>query len=97
MTSLLLLCPSLFNHSQISLLFIVLNETISSEASYQIKIHHKQVIRTGLFHGEVDNIILTPQYVSRLDKSDKIREIHCRNEREKNSFFPRTIKDHNKQ
>jgi hypothetical protein len=53
--------------------------------------------RTGLFHDEVESIILTPHYVSRHDKGDKIREIHCRTERYKNSFFPRTINDHNKQ
>jgi hypothetical protein len=31
-------------------------------------------LRIGLFQGEVDNIILMPHYVSRFDKSDKIRD-----------------------
>jgi hypothetical protein len=53
--------------------------------------------RTDLFHDEVESIMLTPHYVSRHDKGDKIREIHYRTERYKNSFFPRTINDHNKQ
>jgi hypothetical protein len=52
--------------------------------------------RTGLFQGEVENMILTPHYVFRFDKSDNIREMLCRTNGYKNSFFPRAINDHNK-
>jgi hypothetical protein len=51
---------------------------------------------TETFRGDTENIILTPHYISRSERSDKIREIRCRTDTFKYSFFPRTISEHNK-
>jgi hypothetical protein len=48
------------------------------------------------FRGDTENIILTPHYISRSEISDKIREIRCRTDIFKYSFFSRTIGEHNK-
>jgi hypothetical protein len=52
--------------------------------------------RSDFFQSDTGEIILALHYIVRCDKSDKIREIHCRTDRYMNSFFPRSISDHNK-
>jgi hypothetical protein len=52
--------------------------------------------RTKTYRGDTENIILTPHCVSRSERSDKIREIRCRTDTSKYSFFPRTISEQNK-
>jgi hypothetical protein len=47
------------------------------------------VIRPGLYW-------LHFHYISRFNKGDKIREIHCLTDRCMDAFLPRTISDHNK-
>jgi hypothetical protein len=51
--------------------------------------------QTGLFSDEVDNILRDPTYYGRSDHENKIRELDCKTDRFKMSFFPRTIRDHN--
>jgi hypothetical protein len=53
-------------------------------------------LRTETFRGDVENIILSPHYIFRSERIDKIREIRCRTDTFKYSFFPRTISEHNK-
>jgi hypothetical protein len=53
-------------------------------------------LRMDIFKSDTENLILEPHYISRTDRSDKLREMFCRTDRYGNSFFPRTIRDFNK-
>jgi hypothetical protein len=53
-------------------------------------------LKTETFRGNTENIMLTPHYISRSERSDKIRVIRCITDAFKNSFFPRTISEHSK-
>ena len=53
-------------------------------------------LRTNSFTVEMSDITKSPNYVSHRDHQDKIREIDCRTDRYKESFFPRTIREHNR-
>ena len=48
-----------------------------------------------IFSDDAKNILRLPWYYGRCDHENKIKEIDCKTESFKMSFFPRTIKDSN--
>jgi hypothetical protein len=51
--------------------------------------------KSSLFSEDVNHILRSPTYYGRSDHENKIREIDCRTDRFKMSFFPRSIRDYN--
>ena len=51
--------------------------------------------KSSIFSDEVINILRTPTYYGRSDHVNKIREIDCRTDRFRMSFFPRSIREYN--
>jgi hypothetical protein len=51
--------------------------------------------QSNIFSDDVKDILRHPTYYARFDHKDKIREIDCRTDRFKMSFFPRTIRESN--
>ena len=52
-------------------------------------------LRTNSFTAEMSDITKSPNYANHRDHQDKIREIDCRTDRYKESFFPRNIRELN--
>ena len=67
-----------------------------SDRRLNFRINLLNKLQGEIFSDDVKDILRDPTYYGRLDDGHKIREIDSRTERFKNSFFPRTIKDHNR-
>ena len=67
------------------------------ERRYTIRRGLLSKFRESTFREEMGNILLPPTYISRNDHKEKIREIRANTETYKQSFFPRTVREWNRE
>ena len=82
--------------SRVSTLINELGWDSLPERRVEYRLNLLSKFESDLFSDDVQNILREPSYYGRKDHERKIKEIDCRTERFKMSFFPRTIRDSNR-